>query len=258
MVIYRLTCRITGKRYIGATRQALHLRLAGHRNASRAGGMKGMNLIAEAIRVHGWDAFDVEVLAHARSFPELMEMEKAAIILHRTMHPTGYNQLAGGGGWLDRPRATGRPAWNKGVPHTDEAKALMSASHAGAKNFRARAVSCDGVIFQTLTACRLAHGWSHAQAYRRIQRGKIAYLEPGRPGNYGRPEGGTASLEARQKMSEARSGAKHYRARSIEVDGVVYPSIKDAEGVSGYSRMQLKTRLKDGRARYLTASRYIQ
>jgi hypothetical protein len=59
-------------------------------------------------------------------------------------------------------------------------------------------------------------------------------------------------------MSEARSGAKHYRARAVEVDGIAYPSITDAAKGSGYSYMQMKTRLKDGRATYLTQSRYVR
>lgn len=257
MVVYKLTCMVTGKAYIGVTRQPLAKRLAGHRHASREVTMKGRYLIAEAIRVHGWEAFRVEVLAHPRSIQEMREMECAAITLHRTLYPNGYNQLNGGGGWLDRPTTTGRPAWNKGVPHSDESRQRMRDAHAGQKNFRARAVRFKGQVYRTLTDCARENGFSRQSAYRLVKQGRIEYLTPGRPGNYvGQRH--PHSPEARARMSQLRSGANHYRARAIEVDGVTYPSIKDASQQSGYSYMQLKTRLKDGRAKYLTQSRYIQ
>ena len=256
MIIYRLFCRVTGKNYIGATRQRLATRLAGHRHTARQTGMKGMQLLARAIREHGWESFDVFTLARANSIEELMEMEHAAVLRWGTLHPDGYNQLGGGGGWLDRPTQTGRPAWNKGVPAKEETKALLSSLRTGGKNPRTRAVEYQGIQFPSLKSCREATGLSYQQAYRRIHLGLMTYLTPGVPGHYvGNRH--KPSPEARRKMSEAHSGAKHYRARAILIDGVAYPSITDAARDSDYSYMQLKTRLKDGRATYLTTSRYI-
>lgn len=216
-----------------------------------------MNLIARAIREHGWDAFEVSTLAHARSIDELMEMEKSAIILNRTMHPEGYNQLGGGGGWLDRPTTTGRPAWNKGIPHTDETKAKLTAAHLGVKNYRARRITYNGVEYETAKACADVNGLTRSQLARRVAKGLAVYTTMPTPGRYGTKHKFAHTAESKAKMSEARSGAKHYRSRTIEIEGKQYPSIKDAEGVSGYSRQQLKERLKDGRAQYLTESRYI-
>src|SRR5262249_51123139 len=116
MMVYRLFCRITRKAYIGATTQTLKARM--HRHRTRAAKMqdpKDMYPLYQAAREHGWESFDVDVLNRTRSLDELQAMEKAAILLYRTLVPNGYNQIVEDVDklrWL--PRASG---WNKGVPH---------------------------------------------------------------------------------------------------------------------------------------------
>lgn len=256
MTTYKLTCRVTGKSYIGITTKRLEKRLTNHRQAAKSKGMKGRYVIASAIREFGWDSFDVEVLStSATTYAELCEQERAAITLYGTMHPRGYNQLGGGGGGF-HGRYDHRQAWNRGIPMASDVKAKVSASTSGHQNHRARAVEFDGVTYGCLQACADALGLTRAQVALRIRKGHGRYLKPGITVAPYRREF-VVSVEARAKMSAARRGAKHYRARRISVDGVEYASITDAEGVSGHTRMQLRSMLRDGRAQYLSDSGYV-
>lgn len=257
MLVYKLTCRVTGKSYIGATQNPLPQRLANHRARANASGLKGMYPLSQAIREHGWDSFDVTVLSHARNLPEMLEMERGAITLYRTLHPDGYNYLNGGGGdWLGGG-GRGKVPWNRGKSHTDVAKARMSAARIGAKNYRARAIEFNGVTYPCVEDCCKATGLTRQQMYRRVKLGSATYLTPAIPGNYGPKRKPTISPEAREKMSERRTGAKNWHARRILVNGVEYPSILDAVGVSGYTRMQLRRLLRTGEATYLTVSAFV-
>lgn len=265
MIIYKLTNRMTGMSYVGATTQSLPMRCSQHRKAAA---QNHPYPIAQAIREHGWAAFDVGVLNHANTRLELNVMERAAIALFQTITPNGYNLTPGGPGSGKASIATrqklsaagkGKTPWNKGVPHTPEAKAKVSESRRGAKNWGARPILFDGNTYVCIKDAMEATGYSRAQIVRRIAAGRGRYLSASRrKPDFGRwLVGRIASAETRRKMSAARSGANHYRARAIEIDGKAYPSITDASRLSGYSYMQLKTRLADGRAKYLTASRYV-
>lgn len=256
MTIYKLTCRPTGKSYVGATRLRLEKRFANHRQSAKQSSMKGRYLIAQAIRDHGWESFDIEVVGHANSLKELGEKEYAAIVLFGTMHPAGYNQRAGGTGGFNGPVKNSKPAWNKGGTHRPDSCAKIAESLRGGQNPRARAIEYLGVRYDCVESAAKAHNMTRAQIQLRISKGLGVYLTPPRVvSSFVRPP--KASDEARRKMSDAHSGAKHYRARRILVDGVEYPSIKDAEGVSGYTRQQLKLKLRRGSATYLSESRYI-
>lgn len=259
MTTYKLTCRATGKSYVGITTTRLGKRLTNHRQAAKSAGMKGRYVLAAAIREFGWESFDVEVLStSATTYAELCEQERAAIVLYGTMHPRGYNQLGGGGGGFhSRYHDTHHPAWNRGIPMPPEVRAKVAASHSGARNHRARAVMFLGSRYDCVEDAAKAHGLDRSQVASRIAKGWGEYLTPGvRVAPY-RRTAAPVSAETRAKMSDAHSGAKHYRARRILVDGVEYPSIKDAEGVSGYTRQQLKLKLRRGSATYLSESRYI-
>jgi group I intron endonuclease len=63
-------------------------------------------------------------------------------------------------------------------------------------------------------------------------------------------KGISPSQETREKMAEAHRGGKNGIARPIVLDGEVYLSIMDAVRTSGYTRMQITYRLKNGKATY--------
>ena len=57
-VIYKITCLITGRPYVGRTRQKLSKRLCKHRYFSK----HGRPGIDAAIAKYGWENFSVEII----------------------------------------------------------------------------------------------------------------------------------------------------------------------------------------------------
>jgi group I intron endonuclease len=251
LTVYRIYCRATGKSYIGATSGRLQTRMNAHRyRAMKEGGFRTMYPLSVAIRTHGWENFDVSVLSnHAQSLRELRELEEAAIKLFHSLHPHGYNQVETGNsvGTLREP--SHRPAWNRGVTHSDTTKALLSSQRQGADNARARAFEYLGVIYGCMQECVTATGLSRNALYGRLRKGLARYLEPGFPGEYGAPHY-THTEDTKRQMSAYRL-LHHPRRRAILLDGKEYVSIVSAVGVSGYSRDQIKKKLKKGEATYL-------
>lgn len=251
MIVYRLFCRETGKSYIGATRQTFKARMHRHRTrAATPNGKGSMYPLYVDARKYGWNAFDIGVLSHARSYDELNAMERAAILLYRSLVPTGYNQILDDN---DRQKySTNLPCgWNKGIPHTKEAKAKISAALSGASNHRSRAFEYGGIVYPCMQDCVKATGLTRNQFYTRIKSGAARYLTPGVPGRYGAPHY-QHTEQAKRRMSEYRR-EHSARKRPILLDGQQHSSITAAVGVSGYSRDQIKRKLKQGIATYLDA-----
>ena len=133
--IYKITCLTSKKSYVGKTKQDLDIRINKHKSNSK----RAKNGIDAAIRKYGWDGnFIVEVLETC-PVEKLNEREIFQIREQNTKAPHGYNLTDGGdGGRGKSPSAEtraklsaalkGRPAHNKGVPHTAAARANMSAA----------------------------------------------------------------------------------------------------------------------------------
>lgn len=207
--------------------------------------------LSQAIREHGWENFDVTVIASGLESPELgYEVEKVAIKLYNARVPDGYNTCRGGSGGPGFKKE--QIGWGFGSKHTPEARAKMAAARAGWKNPTARPFEFKGLRYGCMADCVKATGLSRNVLYGCLKRGVARYLEPMIPGTYGRPKGSRTSDAARQQMSATRHRNMPSVERPIEVDGTEYRSIIAAVGVSGYSRDQLKKKLKRGEARYLT------
>jgi hypothetical protein len=90
--IYMLTCSVTGKKYVGQTKQKLDYRLQKHRSDSK----KPKSYLARAIRKHGWESFELDIVAMAFSQEAANEKESELISTHNTLSPNGYNLTSGG------------------------------------------------------------------------------------------------------------------------------------------------------------------
>lgn len=132
-VIYKITNTIDGKIYIGKTKRTLGRRITEHKRDSS----RGRPGIDAAIAKYGWENFKAEVVETC-PVEQLNEHEIFWIAELNSKTPNGYNITDGGDGGRghsptketrDRISAKlrGRPAHNKGVKHTDEARARMSA-----------------------------------------------------------------------------------------------------------------------------------
>lgn len=117
MVIYKLTCVVNGKIYVGKAtdleaRLYMHSRAYDHRRSA----------LHRAIRKHGFKEFTVEILDHTENDEQLSQCEREWIEkLNATDRRVGYNITSGGNGGM------------LGYRFTDEQRALLSAQRKGRK-----------------------------------------------------------------------------------------------------------------------------
>lgn len=133
-VIYKITCLVNGKPYIGQTKQTLNRRIGQHATAD--------SYIGKAIRKYGWENFTVEVLEECETPEQLNERERFWIACFNCKHPNGYNLTDGGDGSLgctqetrDKMSAAQRGEKNHffGKHHTVETRAKLKMANSGKK-----------------------------------------------------------------------------------------------------------------------------
>lgn len=95
-LVYLITCKPSGKVYVGQTVQHLNRRIRGHLCALSEGSQLPLH---KAIRKYGWDNFDVTVLESCDSQEALNEAEARWIALKGSFGSKGYNCTSGGEGF---------------------------------------------------------------------------------------------------------------------------------------------------------------
>lgn len=91
--VYKLTCALNQKIYIGITKRPLSKRMSQHRKLARSG---SSFLISRAIKKHGWENFKVDLLAESLTQSEAHDMEIALIKQFGACYENGYNMTPGG------------------------------------------------------------------------------------------------------------------------------------------------------------------
>ena len=91
--VYRVTCMVNNKMYIGKTINTLEYRKAQH---FRARSKKDDGIFHRALRKYGKDAFIWEEIFQSEDEDVLYDKETEFIILHNTLSPNGYNMNTGG------------------------------------------------------------------------------------------------------------------------------------------------------------------
>lgn len=132
--IYKITCTINSKAYIGLTMQGLRGRFKGHAKNARDGSDVFLH---RAMRKHGIENFLIEELAECYSLKEAQICERAQIAQHGTYQPGGYNVTIGGEGafgmkmtpeQIEKTRQA-----NIGRKHSEESKLKRSVAMSGRK-----------------------------------------------------------------------------------------------------------------------------
>ena len=114
-VVYLITCKATGKQYIGISKCSEVKRFKDHCTSAR----KGSTLfLHRAIRKYGKEDFTVKAVCYADTWEQAKELERRYILECGTFAPAGFNMTQGGEGTL-------------AYQHTEEAKARMSQKHKG-------------------------------------------------------------------------------------------------------------------------------
>lgn len=94
--IYKLTCQITGKSYVGQTRESIQKRWRGHVKSARVpSATHRSTYLMNAVRRHGEEQFIVECLETC-PVEQLNAREQHWIATLGTLAPGGYNLEVGG------------------------------------------------------------------------------------------------------------------------------------------------------------------
>lgn len=96
-IIYKITCKVNGKVYIGQTTGTLEHRFEGHIKSAFSENNKLKIKFQRAIRKYGKDNFMIEEIDKASSREELNEKEKYWIAKYDSIN-SGYNTALGGEG----------------------------------------------------------------------------------------------------------------------------------------------------------------
>lgn len=154
MIVYLVTNRINGKRYVGQTSQPLQKRWNRHKSPMNH---RRSSYLFNAINRHGADAFEIRPLVIVGTKQEMDLYEKQLIKIWDLRNPQkGYNLTEGGGGMLGfklsketkqkmsvhvkseqhKARISASKMGNKsrlGIKHSEETKQRMSEKAAGRK-----------------------------------------------------------------------------------------------------------------------------
>lgn len=122
-VVYKHTCVITGKSYIGLTNN-YHRRIIQHLNTDSC------SIFYRSIKKYGWQNFTHEFLATGLSLQAAVHFEEFYIRTHDTMSPNGYNLTSGGETCVVSEETRAKISASNIGKHcsyrTEEAKAKMS------------------------------------------------------------------------------------------------------------------------------------
>ena len=173
--IYKATCLVNGKAYIGLTKINPILRWRNHLwRVNSKTKVIGRFAIHNAIRAHGPRAFRLEILSTHISLEDASAAEQSSILAHQTLSPMGYNLTDGG---------MGTPGVRR--PHTEETRIKIGLAHRGRRaSTEARAnmsAAKKGVVpTAAIAASRLANkGRSQTEGHR--QKVAAAHLGKLRP-----------------------------------------------------------------------------
>ena len=135
MIIYLITNKITGKRYIGQSVNTLKHRWNQH--VSHSKNPKRSGILCSAIRKYGRQNFQIKVLSKCESIEEMNHRETYYIRLFNTLTPYGYNLDSGGKNKMvheeTRKKQSLALIGKKRGPFTEEHKKNLSNAHIGKK-----------------------------------------------------------------------------------------------------------------------------
>lgn len=100
VTVYKVTCTVNGKEYVGITARTAEERWA--ESVDTASRPKSKRAFIKAIRKHGPENFVVEVIAVAFGRDNANFLERAFIVEFDCLHPRGYNLSTGGEGSVGR------------------------------------------------------------------------------------------------------------------------------------------------------------
>lgn len=224
--IYCHTNRRTRKKYVGQTCTTMMHRWAGHVHTALRGGRSYCRYFHRAIRKHGPDAFEHEVLQIVRTRKAANAAERAWIKRLNCRAPHGYNIEIGGG--------------------------------AGARSLETRAYIKEGWARMTVAeraarSAQIAHGWKSVTAEKReeITRKRLASMPSERRKAAAqkrlatiRAKGGFSAI-VRKGWASLTPEERSERARRREMSKP--PAVRSAQQRARWANMSSERRVEIGR-----------
>ncbi len=208
-IIYRATNRVNGKVYVGQTINTLKRRMSTHRQQAKHS--DSSNHFHNAIKKHGWEAFEVEIIDSADSAEELNYLEIYWIRFYCATNPDkGYNTCLGG---ADRTMSQASRDKQRASMIEGYATGRIVAPWLGKK----RSPETIKKIIKT-KAEKIANGWVSPKKGKRV------------------------SKEERDRLVGM---VPQYAVKCLET-GVEYPSIKEALLATGFQRGSLSRCIRTG------------
>ena len=121
--VYKITCSLNGKVYIGYTAKGVDARFQAHINNAK---WNRKTALYDAIRVYGKDAFSVELLKECDDHAAACALEIHYIKEMKCLIPHGYNMTTGGDGVPLTPEVIARAAEKKRGKFTEKQAAAAS------------------------------------------------------------------------------------------------------------------------------------
>jgi hypothetical protein len=199
-LVYKHTCVVTGKSYIGQTKD-MKSRTIAHRKVG-----SGCAAFRNAIQKYGWNNFTTSILAENLTIDQANSLEPKFICEHNTLSPNGYNLTSGGLNHMVSEETRQKISESNKGKHrqskTPEQKAKISASLKGrtvppdviAKSAASRrGVKRDAAVMQRIAAANTGKFRTTEQCQR------ISKSLAGKP----------KSAEHKLKISMSRTGQEH-------------------------------------------------
>ena len=221
MLIYRVTNKINGKKYVGQTVFSLEKRRRQHINDALSN--KDTYHFHNALRKYGPDNFEWTILHKCSIIEELNMLEMYYIRLYNTFEK-GYNLTLGGDGVV-------------GFEHSEELKKKMSDALKGSKNPN------YGKTFSEETRQKM----SDANRGKRLSEGQKKKISETLKGKYVAENnpmyGKHLSEETKRKISEAFKGKNNPGATAIIIDNKCFDTRKEAAGFVGVNPATIRNRI---------------
>jgi len=202
MQSYIITNKQNGKSYVGITTRKIARRWYEHCYVGNSCGQ----LLNKAINKYGIDAFEIQVVASAKTISDLKELEKQLIVQYQTKVPNGYNLTDGGDGLTGYRHTEEQKKRNgdakRGTIHSDKTKQKMKDAHLGENNhFYGKSHSKE--TKQRISATKQANPTRYWLGKQRNEE-TCKKISKSLTGQLGRPH----TEESKKKISAAHIGKK--------------------------------------------------
>ncbi len=214
-MVYKITCLVNDKIYIGYTKQTLTERFRGHKKSSKHKNTKLYN----AFNKHGIENFTIEKLFQTHDKNEATDKEIELISEYNTTH-IGYNITSGGDGG----------STTAGNVLTDEHKKKISESLKGRTFTKEHKTRISENHHDVNGENNPFYGKTHTEETKK-KIGSREYSKGEKHHFYGKTT-----------KTSFKEGKDHPRSQQVMIDGIEYGSLTQASKLLGMSRETIKKR----------------